>query len=62
MSELRAEKEITYKISGLTFKDLELLCLGLDGMDDCEFDMVERKAKLVKVIEDILPSPSKPVD
>ncbi len=56
MSELKVEKEITYAISGLTFKDMELLCLGLDKMDDCEFEMVDRKAELLEAMESILPT------
>lgn len=50
-------EEITYTVSGLTFKDMELLCLGLESMDDCEFDMVDRKAELIEAIESILPTP-----
>lgn len=55
MGELKATSEKTYTLSGLTFKDMELICLGLDAMDDCELDMVDRKQELVDVIEDALP-------
>ena len=55
MSELKAISEKTYTLSGLTYKDMELICIGLDAMDDCELDMVDRKQELVDVIEYILP-------
>ena len=55
MSELKATSEKTYTLSGLTYKDMELICLGLDAIDDCEFDMVDRKQELVDVIEAVLP-------
>ena len=55
MSELKATVEKTYNLSGLTFKDMELICLGLDRIDDCEFDMINRKQQLIDVIEDALP-------
>ncbi|MCK5643127.1 MAG: hypothetical protein KAJ19_20125 [Gammaproteobacteria bacterium] len=55
MSELKATSEKTYTLSGLTYKDMELICIGLDAMDDCELDMVDRKQELVDVIEYILP-------
>ena len=55
MSELKAISEKTYTLSGLTYKDMELICIGLDAMDDCELDMVDRKQELIDVIEDALP-------
>ena len=55
MTELKATEVKTYTISGFTFKDIELICLGLDGMNDCEFDMVDRKQELTKVMDDVLP-------
>ena len=54
MNELKAKSEITYSISGLTFTDMELLCLGLENMDDCEFEMVDRKAEIITLIDDLL--------
>ena len=56
MSELKATVEKIYTLSGLTFSDMELIRLGLEHMDNCDFDLVDRKQQLVDVIEEVLPN------
>jgi len=51
-TKLEVKKEITYTIAGLTYEDMELLCLGLEASDDGSFD---RKQELIEAIEAMLP-------
>jgi len=54
MTELKGEIVTTYTLKGLEFKDMELICLGLEDMDDCEIDMVDRKSEIVNIIDSLL--------
>ena len=49
MTELKVEVEKVYTINGLTFSDVELICLGLDYMNDDS--VVEQRNKIVEAID-----------
>lgn len=53
MTETTIQVETTYKINGLTFEDLEIICLGLDRIHTPE--MCDRAKELTVIIEDIMP-------
>ena len=49
MTELEVNMEKVYTISGLTFSDIELICLGLEYISDDA--VVEQRNRLVEVID-----------
>ena len=53
MIETTIQVETRYKIDGLTFEDLEIICLGLDSVHTPE--MCDRAKELTVIIEDIMP-------
>ena len=53
MTDTTIQVETIYKLDGITFEDLEIICLGLDLVHDPE--MCDRAKELTVIIEDIMP-------
>ena len=56
MTDLIVTTETVYSITGLTFDDVVMLCLGLDAIrGDTPQPMLDRNIELVKAMEHKLP-------
>lgn len=53
MGEITVNAETAYSINGLSFTDIELICLGLDEIHDDS--MIHRKRVLLTAIENVIP-------
>lgn len=53
MTETTIQENTTYTLNGLTIGDLEIICLGLDGVHIP--GMHDRAKELTVIIEDIIP-------
>ena len=54
MDEINVSCKKVYTLEGLCFEDLELVCLALEDMKECESTMNSRKFGLIEAIDLII--------
>ena len=54
MDEINVSCKKVYTLKGLCFEDLELVCLALEDMKECEPNMNARKFELIEAIDLII--------